>query len=306
MPAITKRATGLAIAVGTFTAAMSFACLGTAQADDGCPDMGIEHSLDGGQTWLTDGRMDGEKIPTVVDVRLEDSPVEGCKYHVSLASYSAEGPDWGSSGTQAFLGWDTVTLQTGKTQATLDVSDHAPDCYGQIDLYNSKIKYDGGTGKGHGPLPHYYNSPTPYKLITAWNGGHKCDTTTPPTTPTDTPTTDTPTPSDTPTTDTPTPSDTPTTDTPTPSDTPTTDTPTPTATTTAPAVGDTSSPAPSSGSTAPPTGTATVAADDSGSNLAETGGNGTQTTAFAVGGAVLLLGGGAAVYFTRRRNSGAH
>jgi len=37
-------------------------------------------------------------------------------------------------------------------------------------------------------------------------------------------------------------------------------------------------------------------------NLAETGGNGTQTVAFAGGGAALLVAGGAAVYFTRRRN----
>jgi LPXTG-motif cell wall-anchored protein len=295
---------------------MSLAGIGTAQAkgghDGGCGNVGIKHSVDGGQTWTTDGRINGDTPPTTIQVKLSSKPGKGCSYTVSLASYSAEGPDWDSSGHQDFRGWDTVTLSKGKTKATLDVSQYAPQCFGQIDLYGNGTQYDGGTGEGHGALPHFPDSATPTDLITAWNGGHKCDDTTPTPTPTDTPTpsdtptTGTPTPSDTPTTGTPTPSDTPTTTTPTPSDTPTTATPTPSDTpTTTPAVGDTSSPSPSTGSTAPPTGTPSVP-PASGGDLAETGGNGTQTLAFAAGGAVLLLAGGGAVYFTRRRHSGAH
>ncbi|SEO57309.1 LPXTG-motif cell wall anchor domain-containing protein [Actinacidiphila rubida] len=300
MRAITRRATGVAVALGSITAAISLAGIGTAQAHDGhhgsqgCGRVGIEHSVDGGQTWTTNGRMDGDPQPATVQVRLtgiaDDSK---CSYTVSLASYSAEGPTWETSGAQQFLGWDTTTLNAGNKEATLSVKDTAPPCFGQIDLYGNGTKYDGSSDQA--ALPHYPNSATPTNLITAWNGGHKCDEQT---TPPASPTTDTPSPSDSPTTDSPSPSDSPTTDSPSPSSSPTT---------TAPAVGDTSSPSPSAsatGSTTAPTGTPSV--PPSSGNLAETGGNGTQTVAFAAGGAALLVAGGAAVYFTRRRKSAGH
>jgi LPXTG-motif cell wall-anchored protein len=323
--AITRRAIGVAAGVGSFTAAITLGGIGTASAyapahnggsggnnggGSDCRTIGIEYSLDGGHTWTTDGRINGDTPPTTVTVKIKGAE-KGCEYNISLASYSAEGPSWENSGHQDFLGWDTTTLSKNKKTDTLDISGVAPTCFGQVDLYGNGTKFDGGSGKGHGPLPHYPDSATPTNLITAWNGGHKCDETPTPT-PTDTTDTPTPTPSD--TTDTPTPTPTDTTDTPTPTPSDTTDTPTPTPTDT----GDTSSPSPSpststtsggGGSTTPPTGTPSVPPATSGSgsgNLAETGSNSSQNTVFLGGGAALLVAGGAAVYFTRRRRSGAH
>jgi LPXTG-motif cell wall-anchored protein len=288
--------------VSSFTAAISLVGIGTAQADNGCGTAEIQHSVDGGQTWTEDGRINGDTPPATIQVRLA-KPAEGCDYTVSLASYSAEGPTWDTSGTQQFLGWDTVTLNKDKPEATLDVSSAAPQCFGQIDLYGNGTKYDGSSDAA--ALPHYPNSVTPTNLITAWNGGHECQQSPSPS-PSPSDETTSPTPSTSPSTDTPTPSTSPSTGT--PSTSPSTGTPTPSTSpsTSAPAVGDTSSPSPSAGSTAPPTGTPSVPPASGGSNLAETGGNGTQTTAFAAGGAALLLAGGAAVFFTRRRHSRAH
>jgi LPXTG-motif cell wall-anchored protein len=290
------------------TAALSVAGVGAAQAhgnSDSCGQVSVTYSLDGGQTWTTNGRINGATAPTAITVKLTNGAPEGCSYAVSLASYSAEGPDWKSSGTQAFLGWDTTTLDSKNDQATLDVSGTAPTCFGQVDLYGNGVKYDGTGGNA---LPHYPDSATPPALITAWNGGAPC------TTPTTPPVTETPTPTDT-GTPTPTPSDTGTA-TPTPSDSGTpTATPTPSDSgTPTPVVSDTSSPSPSAttpaaggGSTTPPTGTPVVkpVSTTPNGNLAETGGNGSQTVAFAGGGAALLVIGGGAVYFTRRRNRAA-
>jgi LPXTG-motif cell wall-anchored protein len=309
--AITRRAIGVAAGVGSITAAITLGGIGTASAyapehhgGSNCDKVGIEYKVDGGH-WTQNGRINGDTPPTTITVKLTDTPGKNCRYNVSLASYSAEGPAWQNSGHQDFLGWDTVTLNKGKTRATLDVSKYAPTCFGQVDLYGNGTEYDGGSGEGHGALPHYPDSATPTDLITAWNGGQKCDETPTPTpTPSDTTDTPTPTPSDTTDTPTPTPSDTTDTPTPTPSDS-TTSTPTP-------SVSDTASPSPSAtgpSSTAAPTGTPSVPPAPSGSgggNLAETGGNSSQNVAFAGGGAALLVLGGAAVYFTRRRRSGAH
>ncbi|WP_329129540.1 LPXTG cell wall anchor domain-containing protein [Streptomyces sp. NBC_01476] len=293
------------------TVALSVAGVGAAQAHNGgssdkCGQVSVKFSLDGGKHWTTNGRIDGGKPPTTITVKFTGNSKQGCEYPVSLASYSAEGPDWAHSGTQAFLGWDTATLSSKNKQATLDISDVAPTCFGQVDLYGNGTKYDGTEGK----LPHYPDSATPTQLITAWNGGQKCDTppTTPPASPTDSAT---PTPSDS-TSATPTPSDS-TSATPTPSDstsaspsTSPSDSGSP-----SPSVSDTASPSPSAttpaaggGSVTPPTGTPVVSPVSSTptGNLAETGGNGSQTVAFAGGGAALLVIGGGAVYFTRRRN----
>jgi LPXTG-motif cell wall-anchored protein len=292
-----------------------------------CARVGIEYSLDGGDHWTQHGRMDGGAAPTTITVRLTDKPGKKCQYNVSLASYSAEGPSWQDSGHQDFLGWDTVTLGKSKTKATLDVSQYAPTCFGQVDLYGNGIEYDGGSGEGHGALPHFPDSATPTDLITAWNGGEKCDQSPSPTpsattdspTPTPSDTTDSPTPTPSDTTDSPTPTPSATTDSPTPSPSDTTDSPSPSPSDTtdspspsaSPTVGDTSSATPSATgptSTAAPTGTPSVppATGPTGGDLAETGGNGSQNLAFAGGGAALLVLGGAAVYFTRRRRSGTH
>lgn len=308
MRAITKRAVGVAATIGSITAVVTLGGIGTASADGGrggnngggsnnCSNVGIEYKVDGGQ-WTRSGRINGDTPPTKITVRLTDKPGKNCQYNVSLASYSAEGPAWENSGHQAFLGWDTVTLSKNKTSAKLDVSGSAPTCFGQVDLYGNGTEYDGGSGRGHGPLPHYPDSATPTDLITAWNGGHECQGT-----PTPTPTETTPTPTATETTTTPTPTATETTGTPTPTATETTGTP-------SPSVSDTSSPSPSASvptSTVAPTGTPSVPPATSGTgNLAETGSNSSQNVAFIGGGAALLVVGGGAVYFARRRNGGAH
>ncbi|MFJ2634161.1 LAETG motif-containing sortase-dependent surface protein [Streptomyces sp. NPDC087422] len=324
---ITRRAIGV-VGLGSLTAAVTLAGVGTAQASgndkNNCGRSHIEHSEDGGKTWSDNGRIN-DPAPTKITVRLTDKVNKGCTYVVSLASYSAEGPTWDTSGTQAFLGWDTTQLDHKNTRATLDVSAYAPSCFGQIDLYGNGIKYDGGEGKGHGKLPRYPYSATPENLITAWNGSAPCSTPSP--SPSDS-VTDSPSPSPSETTDSPEPSDS-TTTSPEPSDSETTspsptdsvtdtpsespsetpsDTPSTTPSSSAPVVDDTTSPTASPTNSAGPVGSPVVepASDTSSGDLAETGGNGSQTVAFAGGGAALLVLGAGAVYFTRRRNSSAH
>ncbi|MFG1809501.1 LAETG motif-containing sortase-dependent surface protein [Streptomyces sp. NPDC049040] len=305
MRAITRRAIGVAAGLGSITAAITLCGIGTASAyapahnggNDNCDRVGIEYKVAGGQ-WTKNGRINGDTPPTKISVRLTNTPGKNCEYNVSLASYSAEGPAWQNSGHQDFLGWDTATLSKSKTKATLDVSGNAPTCFGQVDLYGNGTKYDGGSDEGHGALPHYPDSATPTDLITAWNGGTKCEGT-----PTPTPTETSATPTPTETSATPTPTE--TSATPTPTDS--TGTPSP-----SPSVSDTASPSPSTTaptSTVAPTGTPSVppASPSSGTgNLAETGSNSSQNAAFLGGGAALLVAGGAAVYFTRRRRNGAH
>ncbi len=260
------------VGAGSAAVALTAFGAGSAQAaphhNSQCGRVSIEHSVDGGSSWSANGRMDGDHIPASVQVRLTGDVQDGCSYPVSLASYSAEGPTWQNSGTQAFLGWATTTLDKDHSSATLDVSAHAPNCFGQIDLYGNDTKYDGVTGA----LPHYPDSATPTDLITAWNGGKACDTTpTPPATPT--PTQSAP------------------------------STPTPTASAPAasptPSVSATSTAAPVGTPQVPPTSTTPTG------NLAETGGNSTQTTAIAAAAAVLVVIGAGAVTVTRRRKRAA-
>jgi LPXTG-motif cell wall-anchored protein len=296
---ITRRAIAVA-GTAAMTAALSVAGVGAAQADTSCGQASVEHSVDGGQTWTKDGRMSGSTAPTNITVKLSGTVGDGCQYHVSLASYSTEGPDWNTSGTQTFLGWATATLDAKNPQAALDVSSTAPNCFGQVDLYGNGTKYDGKEGL----LPHYPDSSTPTDLITAWNGGAPCTTPTTPPVTTPPTTTSVPSPSDS-TTASPAPS---VSDTSSPSPTAS---PSTTGAAPSPSVSDTASPKPTpttsaaaGGSTKPPTGTPVVkpVSSTASGNLAETGGNGSQTVAFAGGGAALLVIGGGAVYFTRRRN----
>lgn len=93
---------------------------------------------------------------------------------VSLNSYSAEGPTWPTSGVQALISHDTVTLTKANPSATLHVQ--TASCYGQNDLYLGTKRFDGVDS----PLPKYPHSPVPTDLITAWNGGKACAVATPP------------------------------------------------------------------------------------------------------------------------------
>lgn len=93
---------------------------------------------------------------------------------VSLNSYKTDGPSWSTSGVQALIEHQTVTLTKDNKSAALTVQT-AP-CFGQNDLYIGSQKFDGIDG----PLPKYPKSVFPTGLIAAWNGGKACaDTTTP-------------------------------------------------------------------------------------------------------------------------------
>ncbi|MFF3890009.1 hypothetical protein [Streptomyces sp. NPDC001914] len=137
-----------------------------------------------GADWSSQGGFhQWDSVPGTVEVRLApgQSVGDGCKYPVSLAEYTTEGPNWFASGHQGLVDKATVYLTAAdvadsgdakQTWQKLEVP--TPDCYGQIDLYGDDISYDGKTGEGHGPLPYQPdNITTPYHLIAAWNGGEK-------------------------------------------------------------------------------------------------------------------------------------
>ncbi|MBV6697691.1 hypothetical protein [Kitasatospora aureofaciens] len=265
-----------------------------------CGDTSVQYSVDGGKTWVDNGRM--SEPHGVIQVRLAGDAGEGCDYKISLASYDTEGPTWATSGKQTFLGWATTTLNHEKRQATLDIAADLPKCFGQIDLYNGDKKFDGVAN----PAPKYPNGVFPDNLIAAWNGGKACAPT-----PTGTPTVPVPTSSASPTataTPHPTPSASATaTATATPSSTakpsasPTT-TGTPSATPSHAATP--TSPAPStSADTTGPVGkpTAKPVSTTPAQTLASTGGNSTQLIAYAAGGAALLAIGAGALVTARRR-----
>jgi LPXTG-motif cell wall-anchored protein len=288
-----------------------------------CGSVTVEYKVDGGSKWVTEGRL--QQPSTKISVRLSDDshPGEGCEYDVSLASYNTQGSTWATSGTQTFLGWDTTTLGKSKREAKLDVSSHAPTCFGQIDLYGNDRKHDGVSA----PLPKYPNATFPDDLITAWNGGKAC-TPTPTASPSATPTvkpsaspsasaspsvTASPSATVSPSaTATASPSATATaSESPSASASPSV-TASPSATVSPSATGSaTAAPSASATSAAPapvvdaagPVGTPTVApvSETPSENLASTGGNSTQTTAIAAGGAALLALGGGAVFLGRRR-----
>ncbi|MEU8135384.1 LPXTG cell wall anchor domain-containing protein [Streptodolium elevatio] len=285
-------------AAGIGAVALGLPVVATAPAyatGEHCEKAAVEYSLDGGDTWTSDGRINRATPVTKIQVRLKTEVKNSCEYAVSLASYSAEGPTWATSGTQAFLGWDTTTLRKGKKQAELDVSKYAPECFGQIDLYGNGKKYDGVQE----PLPRYPHAKFPKDLITAWNGGDKCET--PPTTP----------PATTP----------PATTAPPATTTPPTTAP---ATTTPPATSKpptSASASPSTSTSKPPTSTAPVptttdteapvgqpevppTTETAPPALADTGGDNNAAVMIGASAGVLLVGGAGVLFWNRRRNNG--
>ncbi len=95
----------------------------------------------------------------------------------SLASYLTQGATHQSSGEQAFLDFDTVTVKPGQTDS-LDIAVPDAGCFAQVDLYRGAVKFDGvldaKDGFEHGELPKGPDRPViKEKLITAWNGGAK-------------------------------------------------------------------------------------------------------------------------------------
>ena len=104
-----------------------------------------------------------------VHVQAKSSVPGGCSVSFSLNSYTAQGPTWPTSGTQALFDHQSVTLSAGSPSGTLTVAE--PPCYGQTDLYTGTARFDGKDGA----LPHYPTSVTPAGLIAYSNGGAACE-----------------------------------------------------------------------------------------------------------------------------------
>ncbi|MHC5905225.1 LAETG motif-containing sortase-dependent surface protein [Streptomyces sp. S6] len=195
-----RRSRSLALLAATAFAASAAPLLAAAPASatSGCSSATIQYRLEGGD-WTSAGgfRTFGSGLDKV-EVRLAPGQEIGadCKYPVSLAKYTTEGPNWYTSGKQTlveknsvYLGKDDVAGKSDDGRTWQKLSVKTPDCYGQIDLYGDDVTYDGGTGEGHGPAPYQPgNIVTPNHLIAAWNGGDKaCEeggVTPPPSTPT--------------------------------------------------------------------------------------------------------------------------
>ncbi|TRO59181.1 hypothetical protein E4K73_35640 [Streptomyces sp. IB201691-2A2] len=208
IPAALAASAFLAVAaVPVFGAGVAHATPGGA-----CQSATVQYRLVGadggvvGADWTSQGGFRSwDTVPGPVEVRLAPGQkvADGCKYPVSLAEYTTEGPNWATSGRQTMVDKATVYL----TAADVAGSDEEkrtwqklavklPDCFGQIDLYGDDIAYDGKTGEGHGPAPYQPDGvTTPYHLIAAWNGGEKACANGPSDSPTPTPTPSEPTPS---------------------------------------------------------------------------------------------------------------
>ncbi|WP_343243797.1 hypothetical protein [Streptomyces sp. SID13726] len=259
----------------------------------GCQSATVQYRIvdaDGktvGADWTSQGGFhQWTSAPGTVEVRLAPGQTVGddCKYPVSLAGYTTEGPNWPTSGYQVLVDHATVYLgkdDVGDTERTWQkLKVKTPDCYGQIDLYGDDVVYDGKEGDGHGPAPYQPdNVVTPYHLIAAWNGGEKSCTP-------DVPSSPTPPPSETP----------PNTPTPPPATKPPAEETTPPATTPPPA---TSTP-PTTPDVPPMTSTPpSPTPSESTPPLAETGSS--APVGLISGGAALVIALGAgAVYATRR------
>ncbi|MEU5890633.1 hypothetical protein ABZ835_27865 [Streptomyces sp. NPDC047461] len=178
--------------------------MASAAPSGGCESATVQYRIVGadgnvvGADWTSQGGLYLWKTaPGTVEVRLAPGQTvgDGCKYPVSLAEYTTEGPDWYTSGRQALVDKATVYLTAADVASTDDakqswqkLSVKTPDCYGQIDLYGDDVTYDGGTGEGHGPAPYEPDGVvTPYHLIAAWNGGEKACTPSTPDSPSPTP-----------------------------------------------------------------------------------------------------------------------
>jgi hypothetical protein len=100
----------------------------------------------------------------VVHVWAKTTLPANCALAFSLNSYTTQGPDWPSTGTQALLDHETITLNASHSTGTLTVQ--KPLCYGQTDFYTGSIRFDGVDGA----LPHYPDTVVPQPLL-AWSNG---------------------------------------------------------------------------------------------------------------------------------------
>ncbi|MCX4235957.1 hypothetical protein [Streptomyces ortus] len=201
-----KRPAALAASAFLAAAVVPLFGAGAASATPGgtCRSATVQYRIVGadggvvGADWTSQGGFRSwDTVPGSVEVRLApgEKVGDGCKYPVSLAEYTTEGPNWQTSGRQTMVDKATVYLTAadvagdGAKQTWQKLSVKQPDCFGQIDLYGDDIAYDGKTGEGHGPAPYQPDGVnTPYHLIAAWNGGEKACADSPPESPTPTPT----------------------------------------------------------------------------------------------------------------------
>jgi len=93
---------------------------------------------------------------TTVSVQLASGSA-GVSCDVSLHSYETEGATWETSGTQTFLGFDSVHLTTSPQTLTVP----APTCFGQVDLVIGTTRFDGTNG----PLPRFPNGVFPSSAV---------------------------------------------------------------------------------------------------------------------------------------------
>ena len=100
-----------------------------------------------------------------VTVTAPNGVPKGCERSWSLNSYTAEGPTWETSGTQALFDHDSITLDDEHASGTLTVA--APPCYGQTDFYEGTTRFDGDDG----PLPLYPGSVVPNPGLIAYSNG---------------------------------------------------------------------------------------------------------------------------------------
>ncbi|MEU6243392.1 LAETG motif-containing sortase-dependent surface protein [Streptomyces sp. NPDC047024] len=135
--------------------------------------------------------LDGTRF--FASVKVDDQnlkPTEDGKVHIkvraagnaasctaSLASYLAHGATWATSGQQALVGFDTVSVKQGGTDS-LDIAVPDAGCFAQVDLYRGAVRFDGDLdakdGLVHGDLPKGPDHAViKDKLIAAWNGGTK-------------------------------------------------------------------------------------------------------------------------------------
>jgi hypothetical protein len=105
-----------------------------------------------------------------VHVWAKDTLPADCALSFSLNSYTTQGPDWPSSGTQTLLDHQTITLDAGHPSGTLTVKE--PPCYGQTDFYSGSMRFDGVDGA----LPRYPDIVVPQPLLAWSNGGKGCMT----------------------------------------------------------------------------------------------------------------------------------
>ena len=204
MTRLSRSRTSAAFAATAFVATVTplfGATAASATPAGGCQSATVQYRLVDaagkpvGADWTSQGGFHQWKdAPGTVEVRLAPGQTvgDGCKYPVSLAEYTTEGPNWYTSGLQTLVDHATVYLgaddlpgsdDSKRTWQKLTVK--SPDCYGQIDLYGDDVIYDGKSGDGHGPAPYQPdNVVTPYHLIAAWNGGDKSCTPEQPSSPT--------------------------------------------------------------------------------------------------------------------------